>query len=410
MLSVQSYGNHICGGVMLSNSAALTAAHCIVNGSQPSRYSVMVRRVSLGYGNNHPDCAQRLPVQEYFLHPSFDAVNYTSDLAVLRLRPYDCHVPIAFPRLDCAIGLDSSCDPSAHDREVATTLGWGMTAYDASKPADQRASDPSYNQLQSVELQVWPNDDCVSVYRWYSPGLNLCAGDAEGGRDACEGDSGGPLYSRNASAAGEEEVTLLIGLTSTGDGCGLIGKPGVYTRIGAFHEWIMTTAGLDPPPPPPSPAPPSPKAPPPIPPLSPPPPSSPPMPSRPPPRPASPPPSLQRPTAPPPTQSSTSRILGVPSSVTSTPRSLPYPYLSPHPDSSPHLYSSPSPQVMLPTLAFMIPIICACIIHLIRRRQHSSHTASPTTSPTASRTTSRTASRPSSCPSGCTSSRASYSS
>ena len=31
----------------------------------------------------------------------------------------------------------------------------------------------------------------------------------------------------------------LYGITSWGDGCGEKGKPGVYTRVSAFSDWIQ---------------------------------------------------------------------------------------------------------------------------------------------------------------------------
>lgn len=59
----------------------------------------------------------------------------------------------------------------------------------------------------------------------------MCASSDEG-KDACKGDSGGPLIKLGKTAA-EDTV---VGVVSWGVGCGRY--PGVYARISAQREWI----------------------------------------------------------------------------------------------------------------------------------------------------------------------------
>ena len=51
----------------------------------------------------------------------------------------------------------------------------------------------------------------------------ICAGHDAGTGDACNGDSGGPLFDR--------ENQVLVGLTSYGDAECVSESPGVYARI-----------------------------------------------------------------------------------------------------------------------------------------------------------------------------------
>lgn len=61
----------------------------------------------------------------------------------------------------------------------------------------------------------------------------LCAGYAQGGKDACSGDSGGQLV---CSVNGR---WWLHGIVSFGRDCGAPKKPGVYTRVTRFIDWIQ---------------------------------------------------------------------------------------------------------------------------------------------------------------------------
>ena len=72
----------------------------------------------------------------------------------------------------------------------------------------------------------------------------ICAGTTSGVRDACNGDSGGPLFIEKAD--GVEQ----IGVVSWGEGpmdaaaaCGHENAYGVYTRVANYKDWIAEKTG-----------------------------------------------------------------------------------------------------------------------------------------------------------------------
>jgi hypothetical protein len=116
-----------------------------------------------------------------------------------------------------------------------SVLGWG--ALNISNPYRPVYAD----KLQIAQLNYITNDKCEStrvrgksLYKGEIFPEMLCA--TYEGRDACKGDSGGPLI----SVGSREGLDVQVGIVSWGRGCAIY--PGVYSRISFGYQWIRTQA------------------------------------------------------------------------------------------------------------------------------------------------------------------------
>lgn len=199
-----------CGGSLIAKNIVLTAAHCVNQNRGP--ISVWIGIETL---NNLP---QARPVQARLVHPQYHASRYQHDLAQLFLsEAKTSEEPDTIP-------LSAAPKPSG----PLHVFGLGNTS---------RTGYEYPNHLQTAELTEIPGYACQTLGGPYDYILSeqVCAGDFQHGtRDTCDGDSGGPLVTNGS-------VSKLYGIVSWGVGCGLAGRPGVYTRVASYREWMKTS-------------------------------------------------------------------------------------------------------------------------------------------------------------------------
>ncbi|CAG9990693.1 unnamed protein product [Clonostachys byssicola] len=204
-------GSTFCGGVLISANTVLTAGHC----AGMSQSSLRVRAGSA----NRSSGGTQVSVSSITIHPSYregsDGIPY-NDVAVFRLATSIAESStIKYATLP-AQGSDPATGSSV------TVAGWGLTSENGSGVV---------SALRKVTVSVISRATCRSQYGTSSiTDAMWCASVPGGGKDACGGDSGGPII--------DASTGVLQGVVSWGNGCARANYAGVYTRIGNFIDWI----------------------------------------------------------------------------------------------------------------------------------------------------------------------------
>ncbi|KYN28212.1 PREDICTED: trypsin 3A1-like [Trachymyrmex cornetzi] len=221
LVSMSKKGTFYCAGSVITRKHVLTAAHCLQGFDIKTIKLVLMDSDRSSISRN----AIVRRIKSVTIHENFHSYTFNNDIAIIEMDE-----PVSVNGI-----VRTACLPEGKTIDYtgasATAVGWGRTG----------ETKPVSNELRKVNLPILSQEECDQAgyakdritENMFCAGYILHPEGAIGGRDACFGDSGGPLHVKGIY--GQLEV---VGLVSWGRGCGRPHFPGIFTKLTNYIGWL----------------------------------------------------------------------------------------------------------------------------------------------------------------------------
>lgn len=219
----------VCAGSIVSQKYILSSADCFYDAATGQKYNESYIWVVVAGAHDINALSDSIPELYYAstitIHEDYDFSTKANDIALIELVNPGI---VAYTETISNICLASGAvPPVGMNLEIA---GWGRI---------EGQPDDSYNRLlHKTNVIVECDSFCeatVTSPAVYDPASLFCAQNT--GKSFCKGDEGGPAFVKNGT------YFIQYGIIAYQDGCGEPNKPGFYTRVSHFKQWIENLTG-----------------------------------------------------------------------------------------------------------------------------------------------------------------------